>query len=128
MRRLVTTVSLVVALTATAIPAHAAPDEDAVRAVLDGMNGSYNRSDFGGFAAHLCADMTVSPAFAAGWYRSRSADGPTRITVNSVRVHGDEALANVRFVAAEHEKTLDIEFLREGSRWKACRYQSGQAV
>jgi hypothetical protein len=92
------------------------------------MNGSYNRTDFGGFAAHLCADMTVSPAFAAGWYQSRSADGPTRITVNSVRVHGDEALANVRFVAAEHEKTLDIEFLREGSRWKACRYHSGHAV
>lgn len=111
-----------------AVPAQARGDEDAVRAVLQGMNDSYNRSDFGGFAAHLCADMLISPAYAAGWYQSRSADGPTRITVNTVSVRGDQALANVRFSATEHDKTLDIEFLREGPEWKACRYETGRAV
>ncbi|ULE34328.1 Rv0361 family membrane protein [Mycobacterium sp. IDR2000157661] len=114
-----------------AVPANAGGEEEAVRAALEGMNVSYNRADFDGFAAHLCADMLTSPAFVAGWYQSRSADGPTRITVNSVSVRGEppsHALANVRFVAADHDKTLDIEFLREGSQWKACRYETGQAV
>lgn len=113
------------------VPAHAGTAEEAVRAVLDVMNGSYNRSDFGGFAANVCADMRRAAGFEAGWRQSRETDGPTRITVNSISVNGasaDSAVANVRFVAARHDKTLDIEFRREGSQWKACRYQAGQAV
>jgi hypothetical protein len=117
----------------TARPAMTATDEDRVRAVLEGMNGSYNRSDFDAFASHVCADMLRADAYEAGWYRSRQTDGPTRITVNSVDVTGDPAslaVANVRFVAANHTdaKTLDIDFLREGAEWKACRYQAGQSV
>ena len=114
-----------------AVPAHAGSDEDAVRAVLTGMNGSYNRADFRGFAVHLCADMRRAAGFEAGWRQSRATDGPTRITVNSISVAGSpavSAVANVRFLAAEHDKTLDIEFLHENSQWKACRYHSGQAV
>jgi len=111
-------------------PALADADEDQVRAVLSGMNGSYNKTDFGGFAAHLCAELLHSAGFAANWFKSRSSDGPTRITVNSVRVIGDDAIANVRFEAANRKdtKTLDVEFLREGAEWKACRYRSGQTV
>ena len=112
-------------------PAHAGTEEDAVRAVLDGMNGSYNRSDFSGFAAHLCADMRSADGFEAGWLRSRISDGPTRISVNSITVTTRpdvSAIANVRFIAAERDRTLDIEFRREGSQWKACRYVFGQAV
>ncbi len=118
----------------TARPAPAATDEEQVRAVLEGMNGSYNRSDFDSFASHVCADMLRADAYEAGWYQSRQSDGPTRITVNSVDVTGDgddaQAVANVRFVAANHTeaKTLDIDFLREGTQWKACRYQTGQSV
>ena len=62
----------------------ATTDEDHVRAVLDQMNVSYNRSDFDGFASHLCATMVQADGFEAGWHQSRLADGPTRITVNSV--------------------------------------------
>lgn len=115
---------------ATSPPALADADEDQVRAVLNGMNGSYNRTDFGGFASHLCAELLDSASFAADWFKSRSTDGPTRITVNSVEVIGDDALANVRFEAANRKdtKTLDIEFLREGAEWKACRYRGGQTV
>ncbi|MDT5243066.1 MAG: hypothetical protein QOD36_442 [Mycobacterium sp.] len=114
----------------TARPALTATDQDRVRAVLEGMNGSYNRSDFDAFASHVCADMLRADAYEAGWYQSRQTDGPTRITVNSVDVMGDDAVANVRFVAANHAdaKTLDIDFLREGAEWKACRYQTGQSV
>ena len=54
---------------------HAATDEDQVRAVLNGMNGSYNSSDFKEFAAHLCADMLRTAGFEAGWYASRKSDG-----------------------------------------------------
>lgn len=109
----------------TTRPTPAATDEDEVRAVLNGMNGSYNHSDFDAFASHVCADMLAGD-FKAGWYASRSADGPTEITVNSVDVRGDDAVANVRFEAANHEdaKTLDIDFLREGAEWKACRYHA----
>ena len=108
---------------------HAASDADQVRTVLNRMNGSYNRSDFAGFASHLCPDM-LGADYAAGWYRSRQTDGPTRITVNSVHVTGDDAVANVRFVAANHEdpKILDIDFLRDGDQWKACRYHVARAV
>lgn len=111
-------------------PAPAATDEDQVRAALEGMNGSYNRSDFDGFASHVCAEMLRADAYKAGWYQSRSSDGPTEITINSVDVKGEDAVANVRFVAANHAdaKTLDIDFLREGAQWKACRYQTGQSV
>ena len=109
-------------------PAHAGTEEDAVRSVLDGMNGSYNRSDFRGFAAHLCADMRNADGFEAGWRSSRQSDGPTRIAVNSITVTSGGAVANVRFIAAGHDRTLDIEFRREGSQWKACRYVTGQAV
>jgi hypothetical protein len=114
-------------------PASAASDEDEVRAVLNGMNASYNRTDFGTFASHLCADMLKAAGFEAGWYASRRSDGPTEITVNSVEVPGDRhpqvAVANVRFQAANHDaKTLDVEFLREGGEWKACRYQAGRPV
>ena len=114
----------------TARPAPTATDEDQVRRVLEGMNGSYNRSDFEAFASHVCADMLRAGDYEAGWYQSRKSDGPTRITVNSVDVTGDDAVANVQFVAANHSdaKTLDVDFLREGHEWKACRYQTGQSL
>ena len=113
--------------------AQAATDEDQVRAVLDGMNGSYNRSDFGAFASHLCADMLKPAGFEAGWYASRNTDGPTQITINSIQVTGGahpEAVANVRFQAANRPDatTLDVEFLREGADWKACRYDAGKYI
>jgi hypothetical protein len=114
----------------TARPAPAATDEDQVRAVLEGMNGSYNRSDFGAFASHVCADMLRAGDYEAGWYQSRTSDGPTEITINSIDVTGDDAVANVRFVAANHSdaKTLDVDFLREDDDWKACRYDASQPV
>ena len=107
-----------------------ATDADQVRAVLNGMNGSYNRSDFEAFASHVCDDMLRANGYKAGWYESRKSDGPTQITVNSVDVTGDDAVANVRFVAANRDdaKTLDIDFLREGADWKACRYHAGRSV
>jgi hypothetical protein len=111
-------------------PAQAATDEDQVRAILNGMNGSYNRSDFTGFAAHLCDDMLKGADFKAGWYASRKSDGPTEITINSVQVKGSDAVANVRFQAANHvdAKTLDVEFRRDGADWKACRYNVGRYI
>ena len=114
-------------------PASAATDEDQVRAVLNGMNGSYNRTDFNGFASHLCADMLKAADFEAGWYASRKSDGPTQITINSVEVTGGphpQAVANVRFQAANHTdaKVVDVEFLREDAEWKACRYDVGQYI
>ena len=114
-------------------PASAATDEDQVRAILEGMNGSYNRSDFDEFASHLCADMLKAAGFEAGWYASRKSDGPTQITINSVDVTGGarpQAVANVRFQAANQAaaKTFDVEFLREGAEWKACRYDAGQYI
>jgi hypothetical protein len=114
----------------TTRPAPTATDRDKVRRVLEGMNGSYNRSDFEGFASHVCADMLRAGGYEAGWYQSRKSDGPTQITVNSVDVTGNDAIANVRFVAANHSdaKTLDVDFLREGDQWKACRYAAGQSV
>jgi hypothetical protein len=111
-----------------------ATDGDQVRRVLEGMNGSYNRSDFEAFASHVCADMLRAGDYEAGWYQSRKSDGPTQITVNSVDVTGNgddaQAVANVRFVAANRSdaKTLDVDFLREGDQWKACRYAAGQSV
>ncbi len=114
----------------TTRPAPTATDGDQVRRVLEGMNGSYNRSDFEAFASHVCADMLRAGGYEAGWYQSRKSDGPTQITVNSVDVAGDDAVANVRFVAANHSdaKTLDVDFLREGDQWKACRYAAGQSL
>ena len=111
-------------------PAQAATDEDQVRAILNGMNGSYNRSDFTGFAAHLCDDMLKGADFEVGWYASRKSDGPTEITINSVQVKGPDAVANVRFQAANHAdaKTLDVEFRRDGADWKACRYNVGRYI
>ena len=44
-------------------PAQANTVEDQVRAVLGGMNGSYNRTDFTGFAAHPCANRTDAKTF-----------------------------------------------------------------
>ena len=111
-------------------PAEATTDEDQVRAVLDSMNGSYNRTDFPGFAAHVCDDMRKAAGFEAGWYASRKSDGPTQITINSVQVTGPDAVANVRFQAANHAdaKTLDVEFRRDGADWKACRYNAGRYI
>jgi hypothetical protein len=114
-------------------PAHAATDEDQVRAVLAGMNGAYNRSDFDGFASHLCKSMRQGDGFESGWRQSRAADGPTRITVNSVEVSGDpadQAVAVVRFEAANRPdaKTLEIDFERVDAEWKACRYDPTLAV
>lgn len=115
---------------ATSVPASAASDEDQVRAVLRGMNASYNGADFSGFASHLCPDMLQSAGFAAGWYASRKTDGPTEITVNSVHIFGNDAVANVRFEAANRKdaKTLDIDLVRDGSDWKACKYTTGRTV
>ena len=111
-------------------PTPTATDAGQVRAVLNGMNGSYNRSDFTAFAAHVCEDMLRADGYKAGWYESRKSDGPTQITVNSVDVTGDDAVANVRFLAANRSdaKTLDIDFLRDGADWKACRYHAGRSV
>ncbi|WP_231983516.1 transcriptional regulator [Mycobacterium sp. 852002-51961_SCH5331710] len=122
-----------VAPTASAVPAASVSDEDQVRAVLDGMNGAYNREDFASFAAHVCAPMRLSAGFAAEWYANRRADGPTQITVSSVRVAGEPSLtaaATVRFAAANkaEAKIFDIDFLREGSEWKACRYHPARAI
>jgi hypothetical protein len=114
-------------------PAQAATDEDQVRAVLDGMNSSYNGADFDSFAGHLCADMRRADGFEAGWYASRNTDGPTNITVMSVDVAGNppsRAIANVRFAAANRAdpKVLDVDFVRESAQWKACRYSAGQTA
>ena len=108
-------------------PAQAGTDEDQVRAVLDGMNASYNGTDFDGFASHLCTAMRSADGFEAGWYESRNADGPTSITVMSVDVAGTPpslAVADVRFAAANHAdaKILEVGFVRESAQWKACRY------
>ena len=91
------------------------------------MNASYNGSDFDAFASHVCADMRQAAGFKAGWYQSRRTDGPTSITVMSVDVAGSppsQAVANVRFAAANHadSKTLEVDFVREGTEWKVCRY------
>jgi hypothetical protein len=82
------------------------------------------------FASHVCADMLRAGGYEAGWYQSRESDGPTQITVNSIDVTGDNAVANVRFVAANHSdaRTLNVDFLREGDQWKACRYAAGQSL
>ena len=114
-------------------PAHAATEEDRVRAVLDGMNASYNSADYDGFASHLCVDMKRADGFEAGWHQSRETDGPTRITVISVDVAGDppsQAVANVRFAAANHAdaKILEVDFVRESAEWKACRYGDGRTA
>ena len=58
--------------------------------VLDGMNGSYNRSDFDGVRLtrvrrHAARRRLRSRAGT----QSRKSDGPTQITVNSVDVTGD---------------------------------------
>ena len=135
MRRLAVTLTTLAALSvATAVPVSATTDEDQVRAVLDGMNGSYNRSDFNAFASHLCTTLRQADGFEAGWRKSRVADGPTHITINSVKITGagddSRAVADVRFEAANHEdaKILAIDFLREGAEWKACRYDEGRSI
>jgi hypothetical protein len=130
MRVLAVTLVFAMAGVVTAGPAQAATDEDQVRAVLNGMNGSYNQSDFPGFAAHLCDTMRKAAGFEAGWYASRKSDGPTQITINSIQVTGLEAVANVRFQAANRAdaKTLDVEFRRDGADWKACRYEVGRYI
>ncbi len=120
-------------LVLSSAPAHAATEEDRVRAVLDGMNASYNIADYDGFASHLCADMKRADGFEAGWHQSRETDGPTRITVISVDVAGDppsQAIANVRFAAANHAdaKILEVDFVRESAEWKACRYGEGRTA
>jgi hypothetical protein len=45
-------------------------------------------------------------------------------------VTGPDAVANVRFQAANHAdaKTLDVEFRRDGADWKACRYNAGRYI
>jgi hypothetical protein len=130
MEVLVATLTIIAVVSLATGPAPAATDADQVRAVLDRMNSSYNQTDFDAFASHLCADMLRVPDFEAGWHESRASDGPTQIAVNSVDVTGDNAVANVRFEAANQvdAKTLDIDFLRDGTEWKACRYHSGQSV
>ncbi|MGV0714039.1 transcriptional regulator [Mycolicibacterium sp. XJ662] len=112
-------------------PAAAATDKEQVRAVLNGMNDSYNRFDFDAFATYVCAAMRDDDGFEPAWYSSRRVDGPTRISVGSVSVAGDpatSAMANVRFEAAHHTETLAVEFVREGAQWKACRYHAVEAV
>jgi hypothetical protein len=131
MYRPVATLAIVAAVSvAAAGTAHAATDADQVRGVLDVLNNAYNSSDFDAFASHLCAQMRETDDFKAGWYVRRRVDGPTRITVNSVNVAGDDAFANVRFEAANRTdaKTMDVEFIREGLDWKACRYHAGRSV
>ncbi|WP_027331902.1 hypothetical protein [Mycolicibacterium tusciae] len=114
-------------------PARAGTDEEQVRAVLDGMNASYNGSDFDAFASHVCADMRQADGFQAGWYQSRKTDGPTSITIMSVALAGtppSRAIANVRFAAANHTdpKTLTVDFVRESAEWKACRYHAASSI
>jgi hypothetical protein len=129
-RRFATLAIVAVVSVPAAGPAHAASDADQVRGVLDGMNIAYNGSDFDAFASHVCANMLHANGFKAGWYASRRTDGPTRITINSVHVAGDDAVANVRFEAENRgePKTLDVGFVRVGAEWKACRYDAGRAV
>ncbi|MGV0790587.1 Rv0361 family membrane protein [Mycolicibacterium sp. XJ1819] len=134
MGRLVCALGVAAALTVLAPgTAGAATDQDRVRDVLVEMNDAYNRFDFATFATYLCTDVLRVEGFQAHWQQSRRTDGPTRIAVNSVNVAGDPAsvaVANVRFEAVNHEqpKTLDVEFVREGAEWKACRYRAGRTV
>lgn len=133
MRRLVAVLAVGATLPIVAGPAHAAGDEEQVRAVLDGMNGSYNRSDFASFAAHVCPALRDAEDFEKSWYASREADGPTRIAIDSVTLAGSPAaaaVATVRFAAANqpNPKTFDIDFFREGSEWKACQYHPAKDV
>ncbi len=134
MRHLTATfAALAMASVAAAGPASAATEEDQIRAVLDGMNTSYNRADFVSFASHVCSGMKKADGFEEGWRASRQTDGPTDITVYSVSVTGtppSRAVADVKFAAANRSdaKVMEVDFVREGAQWKACAYAQGRSV
>jgi hypothetical protein len=99
-------------------------DEEQIRAVVEGFEDAWNKSDFEKFKGYICArnlqngDAPTEDKFT----EQRSADGPIDLTVTSVQVNGDKATAKVdEMNPQKHEKkSEDLDLVRENGGWKAC--------
>lgn len=110
------------AATATTTMTSAPSDEDEVREAVMAFQDAYNTQNWDAYLESMC------PSWRAQYTgpvmeltkKTRVDQGLTTVTVNSVRIVGDEATANVD---AQNEllgrKTLDFQLVREDG-WRVC--------
>lgn len=98
----------------------AAPDsdEDALRAVVEEFERTWNARDYDGWSALLCASMQGDPDFdEEAFDEVRETSGRLALTVNTFEIDGDDATLNI---SQEGEDPDDIAFVREEGDWKWC--------
>jgi hypothetical protein len=99
-------------------------DEEQIRAVVDGFEEAWNRSDFEKFTSLVCAESLNNGDAPAKdeFMEQRRDDGRIELTVTSVDVHGEKATAKVDETNPQkHDtKSEDLDLVRENGKWKAC--------
>ncbi len=92
-------------------------DEERIRTIVNGLEDTYNRSDFDAFQKYLCNSLKDEIA-EDSWH----SDDRWSLTIESLEVTGDKATVSVTndFDGTDEPETEDISFVREDGGWKAC--------
>jgi hypothetical protein len=102
----------------TSSTSSASSDEDALRAVIDEFEQTWNDKDYDGWSALLCKKMEADSDFdEQAFDEIREMGGTLRLSVNSLEIDGDDATVNI---SQRGEDPDDIAFVREGGEWKWC--------
>lgn len=93
-------------------------DEEAIRAVVDEFEQTWNAGDYDGWSALLCEDMQAEGEFDESAFDDiRELGGRLSLSINTLEIDGDTATANI---SQKGEDPDDIAFVRESGDWKWC--------
>ena len=92
-------------------------DEERIRAIVNGLEETYNDSDFEAFRQYLCTGLR-DEITEESWH----SDEHWSLTIESLEITGDTATATVTndFDGTDEPETEEISLLREDGEWKAC--------
>lgn len=110
---------LVVALTRESKPS----DEERIRQFFASAQNAWNNSDFDAFADLTCDKDRQGEDFTESNFRDARVDeGRVEITVKSVEVSGDTAIASVeeKYETEDEPDSVEHDLVREGGEWKVC--------
>jgi len=96
-------------------------DEEQIRQVIASMVDAWNNSDFEKYRQAVCEKNQKDSYFSEEFFLYMTdSRGPIHITVKSVEVKGDTAIAVIDVKLRDAEQTDEDEYVRENGEWKQC--------
>lgn len=95
--------------------------EDQIRSAITSYEEAWNASDYDAIAKVLCTEF-LKGVSEDNFTKTREEDGRIDITVQSIKVDGETATANVvnEFTNRDEPDNVEWAFVREDGTWKRC--------